>query len=96
MRRSGTGQADDDVSEAFSEYNQNSGQVLMTKNTIVNPVSRRNVMNTFEELFDLNVVPIVNENDTVSTYEMQFGDMIRCLLLLHQSRRLICSYCFLI
>ena len=46
----------------------------MTKNTIVNPVSRRNVMNTFEELFDLNVVPIVNENDTVSTYEMQFGD----------------------
>lgn len=45
----------------FSEYNQNSGQVLMTKNTIVNPVSRRNVMNTFEELFDLNVVPIVNE-----------------------------------
>lgn len=45
----------------------------MTKNTIVNPVSRRNVMNTFEELFDLNVVPIVNENDTVSTYEMQFG-----------------------
>lgn len=58
----------------FSEYNQNSGQVLMTKNTIVNPVSRRNVMNTFEELFDLNVVPIVNENDTVSTYEMQFGD----------------------
>lgn len=58
----------------FSEYNQNSGQVLMTKNTIVNPVSRRNVMNTFEELFALNVVPIVNENDTVSTYEMQFGD----------------------
>lgn len=58
----------------FSEYNQNSGQVLMTKNTIVNPVSRRNVMNTFDELFDLNVVPIVNENDTVSTYEMQFGD----------------------
>ena len=50
------------------------GRDVMTKNTIVNPVSRRNVMNTFEELFDLNVVPIVNENDTVSTYEMQFGD----------------------
>jgi len=58
----------------FSEYNQNSGQVLMTKNTIVNPVSRRNVMNTFEELFDLNVVPIVNENDTVATYEIEIGD----------------------
>ena len=58
----------------FSEYNQNSGQVLMTKNTIVNPVSRRNVMNTFEELFALNVVPIVNENDTVATYEIEIGD----------------------
>ena len=46
----------------------------MTKNTIVNPVSRRNVMNTFEELFDLNVVPIVNENDTVATYEIEIGD----------------------
>ena len=58
----------------FSEYNQISGQVLMTKYSLVNPVSRRNVMNTFEELFDLNVVPIVNENDTVATYEIEIGD----------------------
>lgn len=58
----------------FSEYNQNSGQVLITKNTIVNPVSRENAINTFEQLFELDVVPIVNENDTVSTYEMRFGD----------------------
>lgn len=58
----------------FGEYNQNSGQILMTKNTIINPVSRKNAANTFEELFWLDVVPIVNENDTVSTYEMQFGD----------------------
>lgn len=58
----------------FGEYNQNSGQILMTKNTIINRVSRKNAANTFEELFGLDVVPIVNENDTVSTYEMQFGD----------------------
>lgn len=58
----------------FSEYNQIAGQVLMTKNTMVNPVSRENAKNTFEELFRLGVIPIVNENDTVSTYEMQFGD----------------------
>ena len=58
----------------FSEYNQISGQVLLTKNTMVNPVSRENAMNTFEELFKMGIVPIVNENDTVSTYEMQFGD----------------------
>lgn len=70
----------------FGEYNQTSGQVLMTKNTMVNPVSRTNAMNTFNELFRLGVVPIVNENDTVSTYEMQFGDndtlsaLVSCLV----------------
>ena len=58
----------------FAEYNQVAGQVLMTKNTMVNPVSRENAKNTFDELFRLGVIPIVNENDTVSTYEMQFGD----------------------
>ena len=70
----------------FGEYNQTSGPVLMTKNTMINPVSRSNAMNTFEELFKLGVVPIVNENDTVSTYEMQFGDndtlsaLVSCLV----------------
>ena len=58
----------------FAEYNQTAGQVLMTKNTMVNPVSRENAKNTFDELFHLRVIPVVNENDTVSTYEMQFGD----------------------
>ena len=58
----------------FAEYNQVAGQVLMTKNTMVNPTSRENAKHTFEELFRLGVIPIVNENDTVSTYEMQFGD----------------------
>ena len=58
----------------FAEYNQVAGQLLMTKNTMVNPVSRENAKNTFDELFRLGAIPIVNENDTVSTYEMQFGD----------------------
>lgn len=58
----------------FAEYNQIAAQILMTKNTMVNPVSRENAQNTFEELFRLGVIPVVNENDTVSTYEMQFGD----------------------
>ncbi len=58
----------------FSEYHQTAGQVLMTKGTMLNNVSRKNAQNTFEELFHLGVIPIVNENDTVSTYEMQFGD----------------------
>ena len=58
----------------FSEYNQVTAQVLMTKYTMVNPESRNNAKNTFEELFRLGVIPVVNENDTVSTYEMRFGD----------------------
>ena len=58
----------------FGEYNQTAGQVLITKNTMINPVSRENAKNTFDELFHLGIIPIVNENDTVSTYEMQFGD----------------------
>lgn len=58
----------------FSEYHQTAGQVLMTKGTMLHNVSRKNAQNTFEELFRLGVIPIVNENDTVSTYEMQFGE----------------------
>ena len=58
----------------FAEYNQMVGQVLMTKNTMINNVSRKNAQNTFEELFHLGVIPIVNENDTVSTEEIEFGD----------------------
>ncbi len=58
----------------FSEYNQVAAQVLMTKNTIVDPLNRFNAHNTFSELLKLGVIPIVNENDTVATYEIQFGD----------------------
>lgn len=62
----------------FSEYNQTAAQVLLTKNTMVNDASRFNAQNTFEELLKLHVIPIVNENDTVSTSEIplvdNFGD----------------------
>lgn len=58
----------------FSEYNQVAAQVLMTKDTMINETSRYNAQNTFDELLLLGAVPIVNENDTVSTHEIQFGD----------------------
>ena len=58
----------------FSEYNQVAAQVLLTKYTMQNHESVVNAKNTFEELFKLDAIPVVNENDTVSTYEMQFGD----------------------
>ena len=62
----------------FSEYNQSVAQLLLTKITMINDVGRTNAINTFNELLKLGVIPIVNENDTVSTYEMdkliEFGD----------------------
>ncbi len=58
----------------FSEYNHVAAQVLLTKNTMTSEISRYNAQNTFDELLHLGVIPIVNENDTVSTHEIQFGD----------------------
>ena len=62
----------------FAEYSTTAAQVLMTKATVMNDKSRRNAQNTFNELLNLGAVPIVNENDTVSTYEIEqlqaFGD----------------------
>lgn len=58
----------------FSEYNQLAAQILMTKRTVMDNLSRFNAQNNFRELLKLGAIPIVNENDTVSTYEMQFGD----------------------
>lgn len=58
----------------FAEYNQVTAQILMTKNTIVDDLNRFNATNTFTELLKLGVIPIVNENDTVATYEIEIGD----------------------
>lgn len=58
----------------FAEYNQVPAQILMTKYTMINDISRKNARNTFEELLNMGVIPIVNENDTVSTDELEYGD----------------------
>jgi glutamate 5-kinase len=58
----------------FAEYSQTAAQILMTKYTMINDISRSNAQNTFGELFKMGVIPIVNENDTVSTDELDFGD----------------------
>lgn len=58
----------------FAEYNHVAAQVLLTKDTMTNDASRYHAQNTFDELMNLGAVPIVNENDTVSTHEIQFGD----------------------
>ena len=58
----------------FGEYNQVAAQILMTKNTIVDDLNRFNAHNTFTQLLQMGVIPIVNENDTVATYEIEIGD----------------------
>lgn len=58
----------------FAEYNQVAAQILMTRHTVDNDMNRSNAQNTFEELFSLGVIPIVNENDTVATHEIEIGD----------------------
>lgn len=58
----------------FAEYNHTAAQVLLTKDTMVNDASRYNAQNTFEELLKLGTIPIVNENDTVSTSEIPYVD----------------------
>ena len=58
----------------FYEYHQISGQILMTKYSVMDAKSLENITNTFEELLGLGVIPIVNENDTVATEEIDFGD----------------------
>lgn len=62
----------------FAEYSAIAAQVLMTKATVTTDTSRKNAENTFNELLKLGAIPIVNENDSVSTYEIKqvqtFGD----------------------
>lgn len=60
----------------FAEYNHLTAQILMTMHTITDPVSRKNAHNTFSKLLELGVIPVVNENDTVATHEVEdtFGD----------------------
>lgn len=58
----------------FDEYNLNVGQVLLTRDGLENPTRRKNARNTIRTLNDMRVIPVINENDTVSTDEIEFGD----------------------
>lgn len=55
----------------FSEYHQLTAQILLTKYIMINDISRQNARNTFEKLNEMGVIPIVNENDTISTEEIK-------------------------
>lgn len=58
----------------FAQYSHPVGQVLITRETVDNPHARKNAENTFRTLLRLGCIPVVNENDTVSFEEIEFGD----------------------
>ncbi len=59
----------------FSKYNQLVAQVLLTKDVFDSEIMHKNAQNTMLKLLSMGVIPIVNENDTVSTEELQgFSD----------------------
>ncbi len=58
----------------FAEYNKITAQVLITKDTMINDTMRHNARNTFSRLLEMGSIPVVNENDTVATDEIEFGD----------------------
>lgn len=60
-------------SRFFSDYGHTVAQILLTKDVIDNPVRRTAAEDTFNTLLDMGCVPIVNENDSISTEELNFG-----------------------
>ena len=61
-------------SRMFGDFGHTVAQILLTKNVVEDKISKINAENTFMRLIDYGVIPIVNENDTISTEEAEFGD----------------------
>jgi glutamate 5-kinase len=59
---------------AFKEHHKHTGQVLLTHDDLANRESYLNARSTLRTLIGMGVIPIVNENDTVTTDEIHFGD----------------------
>ncbi|CZR61554.1 probable glutamate 5-kinase [Phialocephala subalpina] len=58
----------------FSHLRQPIAQILLTRNDIADRSQYLNAQNTFAELLEMGVIPIVNENDTIAVTEIKFGD----------------------
>jgi glutamate 5-kinase len=60
--------------ESFARFGRVTGQVLLTVDDVTRRAHYRNAYRTLRRLLDLGAVPVVNENDTVATEEIRFGD----------------------
>lgn len=70
--------------ESLDRYKIVAGQVLLTAGDLENPTHRSNAQRAMERLLGLRILPIVNENDTVATQEIRFGDNDRLAALVSQ------------
>jgi len=70
--------------EEFARHGLVTGQVLLTVDDVTRRAHYRNAHQTLAKLLDLGVVPVVNENDTVATHEIRFGDNDRLAALVAQ------------
>lgn len=55
----------------FGEYNHTVAQILLTKYDVETVQKRQNILNSMETLFDMDIIPIINENDTVAIDELE-------------------------
>lgn len=60
--------------DVFNDFNLNIAQCLLTYYDVDNNTARQNILNTLHVLWQHNYIPIINENDTVATDEIKFGD----------------------
>ncbi len=60
--------------DSLDRYGITAGQVLLTAGDLENPTHRNNAESAMDRLLSLRILPIVNENDTVATHEIRFGD----------------------
>ena len=70
----GQGRLMHDYDEAFAKHGKVTAQVLLTRSGLKTRERFLNARNTLEKLLEWRVIPIINENDTVSTHELEFGD----------------------
>ena len=59
---------------AFAQFGFRVGQMLLTADVTISPSRYRNAQRTMSRLLELGVIPIVNENDALSSNEIRFGD----------------------
>jgi len=79
--------------EAFARHGIRTGQVLLSADDLMRRTHYRNAQRTLDRLLELGVLPVVNENDTVATDEIRFGDNDRLAALVAHVTRPARSSC---